>query len=108
MEKTTMLIKMYSVIVVFIMNLRYRAQFNPDLPSTILFEEDEWKLLYCAVNKTKKAPDKANTIKQAVDYVSWLGGPKRAPSDGPPGVKTVLTGLQNFIRSWTIVNYSIL
>jgi hypothetical protein len=54
MEKTKILVKMYSVIAVFIMNLTYRARFNPDLPCTILFEEDEWKLLYCAANKTKK------------------------------------------------------
>jgi hypothetical protein len=108
MEKTTMLIIRYKVIAVFIMDLRYRAQFNPDLPCTLLFEEDEWKLQYCAANKTKRAPEKAYTIKQVVDYVSWLGGPKRASSDGLPGVKTVWTGLQNFIRSWTIVNCSIL
>jgi hypothetical protein len=29
----------------------------------------------------------------AVTYLSWLGGPKRAPSDGPPGVKTIWIGL---------------
>jgi hypothetical protein len=32
-------------------------------------------------------------IKEAVDYLGWLGGPKRAPSDGPPGVKTIWIGL---------------
>jgi hypothetical protein len=41
------------------------------------------------VNKTKKEPKKAYTIKEAVNYLGWLGRPKRAPSDGPPGVKTV-------------------
>jgi hypothetical protein len=51
----------------------------------------ETAVLRCEQNE--KAPDKANTIKKAVDYVSWLGGPKRASSDGPPGVKTVWTGL---------------
>jgi hypothetical protein len=102
MEKTKVLILMYSVIAVFIMNLTYRAWLNPDLPCTILSEDDEWKLLYCAANKTKKTPDKAYTIKQAVDYVGWLGGPKRDPSDGPPGVKIVLTGLQ---KLYTLLDY---
>ncbi|MDR2739895.1 MAG: hypothetical protein LBB68_08715, partial [Treponema sp.] len=50
-------------------------------------------LLYCAANKSKKEPKKPNTIKEAVDYPGWLGGPKRAPCDGPPGVKTIWIGL---------------
>jgi hypothetical protein len=44
--ETKALILMYSVIGVFIMNLTYRARINPELPCTILFEEEEWKLLY--------------------------------------------------------------
>jgi hypothetical protein len=59
-----------------------------------LFEEDEWKLLYCAANKTKKAPKKAYSMQEALTYISWLGGPKRAPSDGPPGLKTVWEGMK--------------
>ena len=43
--------------------------------------------------QNKKVPKKTYTIKEAVTYLGWLGGPKRAPSDGPPGVKTVWTGL---------------
>ncbi|MHC6203328.1 IS4 family transposase [Breznakiellaceae bacterium SP9] len=94
MDKMKALILMYSVIAVYIMNLTYIARINPDLPCSIVFEEAEWKILYCAANRTKKVPDKPYTIKQAVDYVGWLGGPKRAPSDGPPGLKTIWTGLQ--------------
>jgi hypothetical protein len=41
----------------------------------------------------KQEPKKPYTIKEAVDYLRWLGGPKRAPSDGPPGVKTIWIGL---------------
>jgi hypothetical protein len=59
----------------------------------VCFEEDEWKVLYCTANKTRKPPDKPYTIEEAVTYLSWLGGPKRAPSDGPPGVKTIWIGL---------------
>jgi hypothetical protein len=102
MERMKALILMYSVIAVYILNLTYIARINPDLPCTILFEEEEWKILYCAANRTKKAPLKPYTIKQAVDYVGWLGGPKRAPSDGPPGVKTIWTGLQ---KLYTLLDY---
>ena len=44
-------------------------------------------------NKTKKPPEKPYTIAGAVTYLSWPGGPKRAPGGGPPGVKTIWVGL---------------
>jgi hypothetical protein len=102
MERMKALILMYSVIAVYILNLTYVARINPDLPCDILFEDLEWKILYCAANRTKKVPDRPYTIKQAVDYVGALGGPKRAPSDGPPGVKTIWTGLQ---KLYTLLDY---
>jgi hypothetical protein len=84
---------MYSIIAVMILNMTYAARLVPDLPCSLLFGEDEWKLLYCAANKTKKEPEKPYRIKEAADYLGRLGGPKRAPSDGPPGVKTIWIGL---------------
>ena len=93
MEKTTTLVLMYSIIAAAIMNITYIARTNPRLPCTVCFEEDEWKVLYCTANKTKKPPEEPYTIAEAVTYLSWLGGPKRAPSDGPPGVKTIWIGL---------------
>jgi hypothetical protein len=93
MEKTTMLVLMYSIIASAIMNITYVARIHPLLPCTICFEQEEWEVLYCTANKTKKAPKKPYTIAEAVTYLSWLGGPKRAPSDGPPGVKTIWIGL---------------
>jgi hypothetical protein len=101
-EKTASLVLMYSIISVFIMNLTYIARINPDLPCTILFDDDEWKLLYCAANRTKKVPEKPYTIAEAVKYAGWLGGPKTAPGDGPPGVKTIWKGLQ---KLYTLLDY---
>jgi len=94
MDKTTVLVLMYSVIATFIMNITYIARINPHFPCTVCFEEDEWKVLYCTANKTRKPPEKPYMIAEAVTYLSWLGGPKRAPSDGPPGVKTIWIGLE--------------
>jgi hypothetical protein len=92
-DKITTLILMYSIIAVFIMNLTYVARINPELPCSVLFCEDEWKLLYCMANKTKKPPQKPYSIKDAVTYLGQLGGPKRAPSDGPPGLQIIWMGL---------------
>ena len=76
-----------------ILNMTYIARIRPEEPCTIFFEEEEWKALYCTANKTKKAPQKPYSIQEAVTYLGRLGGPKRAPGDGPPGVKTVWMGL---------------
>ncbi|MDR2660120.1 MAG: hypothetical protein LBC27_09090, partial [Spirochaetaceae bacterium] len=102
MEKTKTLILMYSVIAVFIMNLTYIARVSPNLPCTILFDEEEWKVLYCVANRTKEVPEKPYTIAEAVEHIGNLGGPRRSPSDGPPGVKTVWRGLQKF---YTLYDY---
>jgi hypothetical protein len=37
-----------------------------------------------------------------VEYIGNLGGPRRTPSDGPPGVKTIWRGLQKF---YTLYDY---
>ncbi|GHU07004.1 hypothetical protein FACS1894151_00680 [Spirochaetia bacterium] len=75
------------------MNMTYAGRLTPDLPCSMLLEKDEWQLLYCVANKTKAVPQKPYSMKDAINYPGWLGGPKRAPSDGPPGVKTIRVGL---------------
>ena len=47
MEKTTMLVLMYSIIASAIMNITYVARIHPLLPCKVFFEGDEWKVLYC-------------------------------------------------------------
>jgi hypothetical protein len=96
MEVTTRLILLYSIISIFIMNLTYQARVNPETPVTEYFDEDEWKLLHCFANKTPVPPVEPYNVRDTVKYLSWLGGPKRAPSDGPPGLKVVWEGLKNF------------
>jgi hypothetical protein len=93
MDKTMTLILMYSVIAVMILNMTYVVRLVPEPPCSLLVGEDEWKLLYCAANKTGKEPKKPYMIKEAVDCLGRLGGSKRAPIDGLPGVKTIWIGL---------------
>jgi len=100
------LILMYSVIAVFILNLTYLGRILPNLLCDLIFEETEWKVLYCVANKTKEPPKEPYTIAEAVKYIGWLGGPKRAPSDGPPGVKTIWMGLETLHIILTHREYS--
>ncbi|MDR2445944.1 MAG: hypothetical protein LBD58_01425 [Treponema sp.] len=75
------------------MNITYAARLTPEVPCSLLLGEEEWKLLYCAANKVKKEPKKPYAIKEAADCLGRLGGPKRDPRDGPPGVRTIWIGL---------------
>ncbi|GHU20058.1 hypothetical protein FACS189472_10770 [Alphaproteobacteria bacterium] len=95
-SKIVALLLMYSIISFFIMNLTYMAKINPDVSCSILFDEDEWKVLYCAGNRTKTPPSEPYSMKDAVTYLGRIGDPKRAPSDGPPGLKAIWIGLSNF------------
>jgi hypothetical protein len=101
-EKTAAFVLMYSIIAVFILNMTYIARLNPELPCTILFDEDDWKVLYCAAHRTKEPPEKPYTIEEAAQYAGWLGGPVRAPIYGPPIIKAVWTGLQIL---YTLLDY---
>jgi hypothetical protein len=92
-EKTTTLILMYSIIAGKILNMAYAGRPTPELPCSPHLGGEEWKLLYCIANKVKEEPKKPYTMKEAAGYLGWQGGPKRAPSDGPPGVKTICLGL---------------
>jgi hypothetical protein len=55
-EKMVVLLSMYSVIAIFLLNMTYLARVAPDAPCTILLNEEEWKVLYCAANRVKVPP----------------------------------------------------
>ena len=91
-EKIKAVIFMKSVIAMFIMTITYIGRILPDIPCSVFFDEDEWKAMYKIVNKTKYTPDEPYSLADAVKYLGTLGGYKRAPSDGPPGLKSIWNG----------------
>ena len=92
-DRITAVLLIYSVIAVFILALTYLARTVPDLPCNVFFDDDEWKILYRLIHKTKKAPRKPYSLKDAVSYLGELGGYKRSPSDGDYGVKVIWKGV---------------
>ncbi len=78
---------------------------KPNIHCTVVFEEDEWKVLYAYVNKDPIPPDKAPTLIEAVNKVTGPGGFLGRKSDGHPGTKTLYRG---FTRLMDITpNYKI-
>jgi len=92
-EKLVKLIALYSVIALQIMILTYLARTNPDESCETFFETNEWKILYKVVKKTKLAPEKPPSIREAVFMIAKLGGFLARKSDGFPGVASIWRGL---------------
>jgi hypothetical protein len=83
----------YSVIALHILTITYLGRAVPDAPCNLLLDDDEWRILYRVVHKTKQPPETPYTMEEAVRYLGQLGGYKRSPSDGPPGLQSIWNGL---------------
>ena len=94
------LLLIYSVIAMFVMTITYIGRILPDTLCSAFFDDDEWKILYTLINK-KPAPTEPYTMEEAVRYIGQLGGYKRAPSDGPPGLKVIWKGLTELYKFMT-------
>ena len=95
-DKLMKLIAIYSIIALQIMLISYVARTRPDESCEICLTEDEWKILYRVANRTKKIPEKAPTIYEAVVMIAKLGGFLARKSDGFPGVTVIWRGLTSF------------
>ena len=92
-ESLKKMILINSIIAIRILFITYIARENPEESCQIFLEDEEWKVLYCIVNKTNTLPGKPPTARQAVAYIAKLGGFLGRKSDGEPGVKVIWRGL---------------
>ena len=66
------------------LNLTYLGKICPEISGENVFDEEEWKVLYCCARKTKEIPE-TYSLKEVIYDLGILGGMKCAPSDGMPG-----------------------
>ena len=71
----------------------YLSRQIPDLPGDVIFDEEEWQILYKVAHKTKKAPQTVPTLKELVWCLAKLGGFAARKSDWEPGLKVIWQGL---------------
>lgn len=83
-----------SLVAYRIMFLTMIGRALPNLPCTVLFEDHEWKSLYCFVNKTKTPPLSAPSLQEATRLVARLGGFLGRKRDGFPGTEVLWRGMQ--------------
>lgn len=103
-KKLTFLTLLYSVIALQILNLTYLGKICPEISSEIVFDEEEWKVLYCCARKTKELPN-TYTLKEVIYDLGILGGRKGAPSDGMPGALSIWQGLEVLYSLLAYRNY---
>ena len=66
-NRLCLLTMLYSIIALRILSLTYIGRIAPELPCSILLEDEEWKVLYCIANKTKKNPKSPYTIGETIE-----------------------------------------
>jgi transposase-like protein/transposase Tn5 family protein len=87
-------VAVYTILACRIMHITYLARVSPDLPCTEVFDDDEWRALYCYANKTSKEPTKPMTLHEAIMMLAKIGGFLGRKRDGYPGVKVLWRGMQ--------------
>lgn len=86
-------VAVYTIVACRIMHITYLARICPDEPCTKIFDDDEWRALYCYVNKTAIEPDEPMTLAESVMMLAKVGGFLGRKRDGPPGVKVIWRGM---------------
>src|SRR5262249_32975522 len=68
-----------------IFHLAMLGRETPDVQCTAFFKDEEWKALWCYVNKTPTPPHQPPTLNRAMRMLGQVGGHLGRKSDGPPG-----------------------
>jgi hypothetical protein len=73
------------------------AKEDPNLPCDRLLAEEEWKVLYSKMHRTKDYPSRPPTIREAVRWIAQLGGFLGRKGDGEPGTITLWKGWKRLV-----------
>jgi hypothetical protein len=74
-------------------HLTFLGRATPDLPCTVVFEDDQWKAV--AVFRTRKPPPETPpSLREMIRMVAQLGGFLARTGDGEPGSQVLWRGLQ--------------
>lgn len=88
---------------IFYMTLLART--NPELPCSEILTEEEWKILYTKIHRTRNYPHAPPSIKNAITWLARLGGFLARKGDGDPGPITLWRGwkrLMDLVDGWNL------
>ncbi|XVN42371.1 MAG: IS4 family transposase [Candidatus Rickettsia vulgarisii] len=73
------------------------ARTNPNLPCTVILADEEWKVLYTKIHKTKHYPQIPPPIRKVVRWIAQLGGFLARNNDVEPGPMTLWKGWKRLV-----------
>jgi len=96
-ERLIRCLTLYSVIAWRILYATMLARAVPDVPCSVLLDQDEWQGLFCRIHRVAVAPEQPPTLRQAVRWIGQLGGFQGRKGDGEPGVTVLWKGFQHLV-----------
>lgn len=100
-------ITLMSIIAWRIFYITLIARVDPELPCTVVLEDEEWKVLYVKINQTKNFPKTVPSIKTFISWVAQLGGFLARKNDREPGPMVVWRGwrrLADLCDMWSLAH----
>jgi len=96
-ERLIRCLTLYSVIAWRVLYATMLARVAPNVPCTVLLDDDEWQGLYCRIHRVALAPPKPPSLRQALRWIAQLGGFLGRKRDGEPGVSVLWKGFQHLV-----------
>lgn len=88
----------YNVVAWRLLYMTYVARVAPELPCTVVLEDDEWKALYVVSSRRPRPlPEEPPTVHEIVRMIAMLGGFLGRKGDGEPGVQSLWTGFRRLM-----------
>ena len=84
---------LYMLIAWRILSLTMIGRECPEIPCSVLFDQEEWEAVYIVTHK-KPPPKEPLTVNQMIGWIAGFGGFLNREGDGFPGPQTMWIGLQ--------------
>lgn len=84
---------MYLIVAWRVMYTMMLGRLIPEVPCSLVFEEDEWECAYAMIMK-KRPPSYPPMLGDMIKMIATMGGYLGRKSDGPPGPQVIWIGIQ--------------
>lgn len=100
LERLEPALALYLIIAWRVQALMVMGRTCPDLPCEVVFDPEEWQAAYI-IGRRQPPPAQPPPLAEMIELVAGFGGWLGRKHDGPPGPKTLWTGLQR-IRDFAL------
>lgn len=91
-ERLKKFVRLKSIIAFRLLWLTAISRVQPEISSSQILEEHEWKALCCHISKTRQPPVKPPSAREAMRMIAKLGGFLGRKSDKEPGMTSIWRG----------------